>query len=102
MVAQHYRDIPGIEDGRPTMHQASPVPTRLLRRAEASEYVQERWGYPLSPRTLAKLACVGGGPTFRRESRFPLYEVKHLDAGVRAKLPRPVRSTSEYPEIAPK
>jgi hypothetical protein len=53
MVAQHYRDIPGIEDGRPTMHQASLVPTRLLRRAEASEYVQERWGYPLSPRTLA-------------------------------------------------
>jgi hypothetical protein len=102
MVAQHYRDIPGIEDGRPTMHQASPVPTRLLRRAEASEYVQERWGYPLSPRTLAKLACVGGGPTFRRASRFPLYEVKDLDAWVRSKLTRPVRSTSEYPEAAPK
>jgi hypothetical protein len=72
-------------------------PQRLLRRTEAAEYVQERWGYPLAPRTLAKLACIGGGPTFRRASRFPLYEVKDLDAWVRAKLTRPVRSTSEYP-----
>jgi len=102
MVAQNDRGIPGIDHGRPTMHQASLVPRRLLRRAEASEYVQERWGYPLSPRTLAKLACVGGGPPFRRASRFPLYEVRHLDEWIRAKLTRPVRSTSEYPETAPK
>jgi hypothetical protein len=83
------------------MHQASLVPRRLLRRAEASEYVQERWGYPLSPRTLAKLACVGGGPTFRRASRFPLYDKEDLDAWVRAKLTSPVRSTSEYPAGTP-
>jgi hypothetical protein len=102
MVTQRGRDIPGIDHGRPTMNHASLVPRRLLRRAEASEYVQERWGYPLSPPTLAKLACVGGGPTFRRASRFPLYEIKDLDAWVGAKLTRPVRSTSEYPEAAPK
>lgn len=80
------------------MDQASFEPRRMLRRAEAADYVRERWGYPLSPRTLAKLACIGGGPTFRRASRFPLYEVKDLDEWVRAKLTRPVRSTSEYPE----
>jgi hypothetical protein len=74
---------------------------RMLRRAEAAEYVRECWGYPLATRTLAKLACVGGGPRFRRASRFPLYEVKDLDAWVRAKLTQPVRSTSEYPETAP-
>jgi hypothetical protein len=79
----------------------STAPRRMLRRTEAADYVQERWGYPLSPRTLAKLACVGGGPTFRRASRFPLYEVKDLDEWVRAKLTRPVRSTSEYPEAIP-
>ena len=77
------------------------APSRMLRRTEAADYVQGRWGYPLSPRTLAKLACVGGGPTFRRASRFPLYEVKDLDAWVRSKLTRPVRSTPEYPEATP-
>ena len=84
------------------MVETSPAPRRMLRRAEAAEYVRERWGYPLAPRTLAKLACVGSGPTFRRATRFPLYEVRDLDEWVRAKLTRPVRSTSEYPEAAPK
>jgi len=70
---------------------------RMLRRAEAAEYIRESWGYPLAARTLAKLACIGGGPRFRRASRFPLYEKEDLDAWVRAKLTRPVRSTSEYP-----
>jgi hypothetical protein len=74
------------------------APSRMLRRTEAADYVQDRWGYPLSPRTLAKLACLGGGPKFRRASRFPLYEVKDLDQWIRGKLTRPVRSTSEYPE----
>jgi hypothetical protein len=74
------------------------TPRRMLRRTEAADYVQERWGYPLSPRTLAKLACIGGGPTFRRASRFPLYDKGDLDAWIRAKLTRPVRSTTEYPE----
>jgi hypothetical protein len=74
------------------------APRRMLRRTEAADYVQERWGYPLSPRTLAKLACVGGGPTFRRASRFPLYERSDLDEWVRSKLSRAVRTTSEYAE----
>ena len=69
---------------------------RMLRRAEAANYVQERWGYPLAARTLAKLACVGGGPVFRRASRYPLYTIDDLDQWVRAKLTRPVRTTSEY------
>ena len=76
-------------------------PQRLLRRTEAAEYVRERWGYPLAPRTLAKLACIGGGPTFRRASRFPLYDKEDLDAWERAKLTRPVRSTSGYPVGTP-
>ena len=69
--------------------------SRLLRRSEAANYVQNRWGYPLSPKTLAKLAVVGGGPKFRKASRFPLYEVAWLDEWVRSKLSLPVSSTSE-------
>jgi hypothetical protein len=78
------------------MHERDLTRQRMLRRAEAAEYVRESWGYPLAARTLAKLACIGGGPTFRRASRFPLYDKEDLDAWVRAKLTRPIRSTSEY------
>lgn len=69
--------------------------SRLLRRSEAAKYVQNRWGYPLSPKTLAKLAVVGGGPKFRKASRFPLYGAAWLDEWVRSKLSLPVSSTSE-------
>ena len=31
---------------------------RLLRRVEAAKYVTDTYGFPCSPRTLAKLACV--------------------------------------------
>jgi hypothetical protein len=31
---------------------------RLLRRTEAAKYVTETYGFPCSPKTLAKLACV--------------------------------------------
>ena len=77
------------------MTEISLPASRLLRRSEAANYVQNRWGYPLSPKTLAKLAVVGGGPKFRKASRFPLYEVACLDEWVRSKLSLPVSSTSE-------
>jgi hypothetical protein len=50
---------------------------------------------PLSPKTLAKLAVVGGGPQFRKIGRIPLYDTSDLDAWVLGKLSSPVNSTSE-------
>ena len=35
-----------------------------LTREQAAEYCIKQ-GLPVSPKTLAKYACVGGGPTFR-------------------------------------
>jgi hypothetical protein len=69
---------------------------KFFRRAEAALYVTERWGIPRSPRTLAKLACIGGGPPFRRAGRFPLYEPPDLDDWAQSKISAPVRTTSEY------
>jgi hypothetical protein len=70
-------------------------PRRLLRRSEAARYVEDEWGYPCSPRTLAKKACIGGGPRFRKAGRIPLYEPPDLDDWVRGLLTRRVGSTSE-------
>ena len=58
-------------------------------------HIHDKWGYPCSPRTLAKYAVIGGGPVFRRAGRFPLYSAEDLDEWVASKLSAPMRSTSD-------
>jgi hypothetical protein len=67
-----------------------------LRRRAAAEYLREQRGIPCSEKTLAKLACIGGGPVYRLFGRIPLYASLDLDAYADSKLGKPVRSTSEY------
>jgi hypothetical protein len=76
------------------MNTAHPVPCRLLRRTEAAQYIKDHFGYPCSPRTLAKYAVIGGGPRFRKAGRYPLYHPDDLDCWVSDKLSDPVTSTS--------
>jgi hypothetical protein len=73
---------------------------RLLRRTEAAKYVTETYGFPCSPKTLAKLACVSSdGPPFCRAGRIPLYPQLGLDDWARSKIGPLVRSTSEIRRI---
>ena len=59
---------------------ASSQYDQLFRRVGAARYVQETYGFPCSPKTLAKLACVSShGPPFRKAGRFPLYPKTGLD-----------------------
>jgi hypothetical protein len=76
---------------------SSPV---YLRRRAAAEYLRQHWGVPCSEKTLAKLACVGGGPIYHLYGRIPLYSPADLDSYAEARLSRPLRSTSEY-EVKP-
>lgn len=66
-----------------------------LRRWEASRHLRDRHGIELAVATLAKLACLGGGPPFQKAGRVPLYPVDLLDAWATARLGRVVHSTSE-------
>jgi hypothetical protein len=68
---------------------------RLLRRCEAARYISETWGIPCSPKTLAKLFCIGGGPLVRKAGRIPLYDENDLDAWAASKLSRKIASSSE-------
>jgi hypothetical protein len=68
---------------------------RRLRRWEASEYLLAAHGLTYSKATLAKMACVGGGPGFQRCNRTPLYPREELDAWAESKLSRVIYSTSE-------
>ena len=66
-----------------------------LRRRQASEYLDRHHGIRLAPATLAKLAVVGGGPRFRSDGRFPVYDRAELDAFAIARLGRLRGNTSE-------
>lgn len=68
-----------------------------LRRSEAAAYLQERYG-AYTTETLAKLACVGGGPRFRKLGPYPVYTPEDLDAWAASRMTRTVGSTSELTE----
>ncbi len=75
----------------------SARPSRpLLRRPGASRYLLEAWGLQRAPATLAKLAVTGGGPSFHKAGRWPLYDPDELDAWARGLIGGPLASTSDH------
>jgi hypothetical protein len=68
---------------------------KYLRRRTAAEYIREHWGLPCAHQTLAKLAVTGGGPTFRKAGRYPLYVIADLDSWANARIGCPRSSTSD-------
>jgi hypothetical protein len=67
---------------------------RRLGRKEAAQFLTDQ-GYKTAPATLAKLACIGGGPTFESFGRRPLYREADLLAWAHARTTGPRRSTSD-------
>jgi hypothetical protein len=72
-----------------------------LRRAEASEYLNEVHGLECAPATLAKKAVEGGGPRFRKYGRWPYYDLDELDRYAIEKLGGLRSSTSDADEAGP-
>jgi hypothetical protein len=70
-------------------------PNTPLRRDQAAEYIRINYGFPCSRSWLAKLATCGGGPVFRKASRFPLYDKVDLDAWAQNKIGPRMQSTAE-------
>jgi hypothetical protein len=72
-------------------------PDLLLTTNEVPGYVEKRFGRAAapSPKTLAKLRCVGGGPEFVRLGVRIAYPQSKIDAWVMSRISRPLRSTSE-------
>lgn len=71
------------------------IKERLKRREEAAIYIEENFGFSVSPRTLANYAVSGGGPAFRKAGRIPLYAAEDLDAWATQRIGPRVTSTSE-------
>jgi hypothetical protein len=66
-----------------------------VRRREASAYLAEVHGLQEAPTTLAKRACLGGGPPFELFGRTPYYRTESLDLWAAERLSGPRRSTSD-------
>ena len=82
---------------------------RRLDRKQAAQFLTD-FGYRTAHATLAKLACIGGGPTFESFGRKPLYREADLLAwagqrpvgrGVRPATPATVASRRRHDEQAP-
>lgn len=67
---------------------------RYLRRNEAAIYLRSHYGYG-SVKTLAKLACLGGGPVFRKAGKIVLYRTEELDCWAASRISHPMHSTSD-------
>jgi hypothetical protein len=67
---------------------------RRFGRKEAAQFLTER-GYRTAPATLAKLACIGGGPPFQSFGRRPLYREADLLGWAQARTTGLRRSTSD-------
>jgi hypothetical protein len=67
---------------------------QFLCRKAAGGYLKDKYGFG-SERTLAKLACLGGGPEFRKAGSTVLYEPAKLDEWAISKVGQPQRSTSD-------
>jgi hypothetical protein len=66
----------------------------FLSRAQAADYIKERYGLPAAKSTLGKLASLGGGPIYRLFCGRAVYTRPDLDAWVAKKLSPPRCSTS--------
>ncbi len=82
---------------------SSQSPTSVahyMRRADAARYIRDTYGIPCVATTLAKYACLGGGPAFRKAGKFPIYSRDDLDAWANHRFGKRVHSTSDLVDCA--
>lgn len=69
-----------------------------MTRDEAAAYIRQRHKLRCTSGYLAKLACIGGGPIFRRlDGRWAVYDEADLDAWALTRLSPPIAKASDLP-----
>jgi hypothetical protein len=69
--------------------------TKYYRRKAAAKFIKEKYQQSVSESLLAKLACKGGGPLFRKIQGDAIYEEEDLDAYALSRIGPKVASTAE-------
>ena len=66
-----------------------------LTKKQASEYLTNELGLPISEKTLSKYISIGGSPTFRKFGRRVVYTIDDLTNWAQSKLSKPVTNSSQ-------
>jgi hypothetical protein len=60
--------------------------SRFMNRKETSEYIEGKFGVSYKPNTLARLACVGGGPEYLKIGQRVVYTPESTDRWIAGML----------------
>jgi hypothetical protein len=91
MIEEIPRDFPSTAELCLPKHLDKP----RLRREHAAQYLDIKHGIQVAVSTMAKWACVGGGPPYQKYNRTPLYGRDDLDRWAIERLGPVLRSTSD-------
>lgn len=61
-----------------------------LNQTEAAAHCSEKYGLKISPKTLEKKRCIGGGPPFHKFGNKAVYSVAALEQWIAQQLGEPV------------
>jgi hypothetical protein len=74
------------------------APAGYLFRADAARYVRQRHGIPCQQTYLARLASIGGGPTYHRlDGRWATYPETGLDEWALSRISKPLTKVADVP-----
>lgn len=65
-----------------------------LTRAKSADFLTEN-GYPIKPSYLAKLAIVGGSPTYQIFGNRALYRPEELLSWAKGRLSKPLENSAQ-------
>ena len=71
---------------------------KFFTKRQASEYLSQVLGLPVSEKTLSKYITVGGGPNFQKFGRRVVYQQDFLDDWAKSRLSQPYTHSSEIRE----
>jgi hypothetical protein len=71
------------------------LPAVFYRRKEAAQFLQDKYRQSVSDGLLAKLACKGGGPLFRKIGGDAIYEEDDLHRWAKGRIGPKFHSTAE-------
>lgn len=63
--------------------------TKYLTKKQASGYLTQVLGLPVSEKTLSKYITIGGGPCFQKFGRRVVYQQQFLDDWAHSRLSQP-------------
>jgi hypothetical protein len=67
---------------------------KFFTKKQASEYLSQVLGLPVSEKTLSKYITVGGGPNFQKFGRRVVYQQQFLYEWATSRLSRPYSHSS--------